>query len=351
MKVSLMFFAGRAAPIDQGSPLYQLLLDAAALADEAGMTAVWTPERHFSQFGGTFPNPSVVSAAVAVTTKRLRIRAGSVISPLHDPLRIAEEWAVVDNLSNGRVELSFGSGWNTNDFVLAPDRYEDRREAMRRDIDTVKALWSGQPVTRRNGSGQEIEVRTLPCPVQAELPIWLTAQSDATFDSAARSGLPVLTNLNFNSPDTLARRCAAYRQAADSTGQNGRTSVALMLPTYLAPTDAAARRQSAEPLRDYLRQNLNLRADFAAGKRPATQASPPTPDEIEQIVEAGVRRVQDWAGLIGAPPTVAARLDAFEAQGIDEIACLVDFGTDHQSTMASLGLLAELATSSSAPTN
>ena len=68
-----------------------------------GFKAVWTPERHFHAFGGLYPNPAVTSAAVAAITTRVRVRAGSVVLPLHNPIRVAEEWAVVDNLSQGRV--------------------------------------------------------------------------------------------------------------------------------------------------------------------------------------------------------------------------------------------------------
>ena len=65
---------------------------------------VWTPERHLHAFGGLFPSSSVISAALAASTQRIRIRAGSVVLPLHSPIRVAEEWSVVDNLSTGRVK-------------------------------------------------------------------------------------------------------------------------------------------------------------------------------------------------------------------------------------------------------
>ena len=123
-----MFFAGSDRP--GADDLYSLVRQAAQFADHAGFRAVWTPERHFHEFGGLFPNPWVLGAALAALTERVQIRAGSLISPLHDPIRIAEEWAVVDNLSNGRVAISFGAGWNADDFVFYPDRYAVR-EARR----------------------------------------------------------------------------------------------------------------------------------------------------------------------------------------------------------------------------
>jgi len=96
LEFSLFYFAGDE---DLGVDKYQLLTEGAKFADQNGFTAVWSPERHFHAFGGIFPNPSVTSAALAMVTNRVQIRAGSVVLPLHDPLRVAEEWSVVDNLS------------------------------------------------------------------------------------------------------------------------------------------------------------------------------------------------------------------------------------------------------------
>ncbi|HEX7241967.1 MAG TPA: MupA/Atu3671 family FMN-dependent luciferase-like monooxygenase, partial [Longimicrobiaceae bacterium] len=152
---SLFYFGGSAEGSARGR--YRLLLEGAKWADRNGFTAVWTPERHFHAFGGLYPNPSVTSAALATVTERVRLRAGSVVLPLHDPIRVAEEWAVVDNLSDGRVELSFASGWHADDFVLAPERYEGRRDAMFDGIEEVRRLWRGGTVVRTGGRGEPVE--------------------------------------------------------------------------------------------------------------------------------------------------------------------------------------------------
>ncbi|PYR51050.1 MAG: hypothetical protein DMF89_07250, partial [Acidobacteria bacterium] len=89
MEFGIMFFAGSDRPA--GDDRYALVREAAQFADRHGFSAVWTPERHFHEFGGLFPNPSVLAAALAVMTERVQIRAGSLIAPLHDPVRIAEE--------------------------------------------------------------------------------------------------------------------------------------------------------------------------------------------------------------------------------------------------------------------
>jgi alkanesulfonate monooxygenase SsuD/methylene tetrahydromethanopterin reductase-like flavin-dependent oxidoreductase (luciferase family) len=102
---------------------------------------------------------------------RLQLRSGSLISPLHDAIRIAEEWSLVDQLSAGRVAISFGSGWNVNDFVFFPE-YDTRREIMYKQIDTIRTLWRGEPMTRKNTFGKDVKITLYPKLVQKELPIW-----------------------------------------------------------------------------------------------------------------------------------------------------------------------------------
>jgi methionyl-tRNA formyltransferase len=114
---------------DDGAGLrkYQLLLDGARFADAHGFCAVWTPERHFHAFGGPYPNPSVTGAAVAAVTRNLAVRAGSCVAPLHHPARIAEEWAVIDNLTNGRTGTGHGLGLAPRRFRAAPRKRTPRQ--------------------------------------------------------------------------------------------------------------------------------------------------------------------------------------------------------------------------------
>jgi natural product biosynthesis luciferase-like monooxygenase protein len=337
MRYSLFFFSADGSGTGTGK--YDLLLEAARLIDDSPVAAVWLPERHFAAFGGLYPNPAVLAAAVAARTERIRIRAGSVILPLQDPVRVAEEWSVVDNLSRGRAEIAFGSGWNVNDFALAPQNYEDRRAVMREGIDTVRRLWRGEQVERVNGAGIPVPIGTLPRPVQPELPVWLTAQSEGSFTAAASEGLPVLTNLNFNSPEALARNCALYRDNLPAGGAQ-RAGLALMVHTFVGASDAEAKTAALPPLRDYLHTNLDLRAQFAEGKG---GPSMPAKAKVDAIVERGAERVLDWAGLIGGADSLLERVRFFADRGVDELACLVDFVTDPDAASKSILRLCDLA--------
>src|SRR5262249_11317804 len=140
----LMFFGSDEDAGARGR--YDFLLAAARFADEHGFAAVWLPEPHFARPGSLDPTPAVRPAALPGEPRRVRLRAGSVVLPLHHPLRVAEEWAVVDNLSGGRVELSFAPGWNADDFALKPEHYARRHDVMHDGIRTVQRLWAGETV-------------------------------------------------------------------------------------------------------------------------------------------------------------------------------------------------------------
>ena len=185
---SLFYFASDAG--GSGADRYRLLLEGAKFADEHDFAAVWTPERHFHAFGGLYPNPAVTSAALAAITRRIQIRAGSVVLPLHHPVRVAEEWSVVDNLSGGRVGLSFASGWHANDFAFSPGNYADRKEIMFRGIETIRKLWLGEAVDAQSGDGKAIQIKIQPLPIRPRPPIWITAAGSVeTFRAAGRKGL------------------------------------------------------------------------------------------------------------------------------------------------------------------
>src|SRR5688572_7955406 len=233
MDFGIMFFSSADQQSDESK--YQLLIEVAKFADRNGFSCIWTPERHFHQFGGLFPNPALTTAALSTVTNKIQLRAGSLISPLHHTLRLAEEWSMVDNLSGGRVAISFGSGWNVNDFIFFPERYEKRHAVMYEQIQMLKKLWAGEPLTCMNSFGKEVSVKIYPNPLQKELPIWITSSGNVdTFVSAGTIGANILTHLIGQNLQTLAAKISSYRNAlADSGFEPNQRKVSLMLHTYL----------------------------------------------------------------------------------------------------------------------
>lgn len=345
MQLSLMFFSSDSAELDP----YYLMLEASQLADSNSFAAVWTPERHFDPFGGLFPNPAITSAAIAAVTKNVQVRSGSLVSPLHDVIRIAEEWAMVDQLSNGRAAVSFGSGWNVNDFVFFPDRYHDRRAIMFHQIEAVRELWRTGTITRENSLGKRVSLNVFPRPLQEAIPIWVTSSGNVeTFKDAGRIGANVLTHMAFQTLDALQNKIAAYRAARAGAGMNPHSGiVTLMLHTFLGADTASVKERVKPHLGQYLRAAVELETaaaggggSISGGLKMGIEEMPE--DIIEELVDVAFERYFETASCMGSVENACRRLRTFAGVGVNEVACLIDFGIETASVLASLEYLTEV---------
>jgi natural product biosynthesis luciferase-like monooxygenase protein len=336
LDLSIMFFSDNSQVTSENK--YQLVLEAAKFADEHGFEAIWTPERHFHPFGGIYSSPATLMAALATTTRRIRLRAGSVVLPLADPLRVAEAWAVVDNLSAGRVDLAFASGWNPNDFALARDVYPRLRDVWLERIPEVQRLWRGESVERVNGKGETVQLRIYPEPCQKELPIWLTASRRVeTFVDAGQRGYHVLTMLQGSTLAQLAEKIARYREARRQSGLNPEVGkVTLMLHTFVHRDADHARELVREPFLEYIRSSLDAHQTAFSG------ADQLKSEDLRKVAELSYERYSREASLIGDPSSCLEMVKKCREIGVNDIACLLDFGADVPSVLDSLPYLSKL---------
>ncbi len=338
-----------------GPEKYRLLTEGARFADEHGFTAIWTPERHFHSFGGVYPAPAVAGAAVAAITKRVGIRSGSVVLPLHHPIRVVESWSVVDNLSDGRVGISFASGWQPHDFVLAPENFKRAKQVMFESIETVRKLWRGEAVSFPGPDGKPVSIKTLPRPVQPELPVWITtAGNPETYVQAGRAGANLLTHLLGQSIEELTPKVALYKKARAESGFDPETGVVtLMLHTFVAEEGVDVRGIVRGPLRDYLGTSLDLLKKYAwafpAFKKPVgadagggDEFAGLSEEERDAVLEHAFERYFETSGLFGTPEECVDLVGKLRAIGVSEIACLVDFGIPVETALSGLPALARL---------
>ena len=341
MKFSLFFFDGDGSTSGEGH--YKLLQDSAKYADENGFTAVWTPERHFHAFGGLYPNPSLTSAALSLVTKHIQLRAGSVVLPLHHPVRVAEDWAVIDNLSNGRAALAAASGWTMDEFILSRDPHGSRRTVMWKNLEMIKKLWRGESVEFKDAKGRVVEAKTLPRPLQAELPIWITCQSTESFVEAGRVGANVLTSLLGGTLEDLVPKIATYREAWEQGDHGTKTGmVSLMAHTFLGSDEEEVKRDIREPFGEYLKTHYGLLEQLAKGMGLDVSLDDFSEDDLDAILSYGVDGFIKQRSLIGTPKGCKQLVEAFSRAGVDEICCLIDFVQDYDAVMKSLPYLNEL---------
>ncbi|MGH9760234.1 MAG: MupA/Atu3671 family FMN-dependent luciferase-like monooxygenase, partial [Blastocatellia bacterium] len=269
----------------------------------------------------------------------------SVVLPLHNPLRVAEEWSVVDNLSHGRVGISFASGWAARDFALAPGQYPDRKSLMFDQIKTVQRLWRGESINCLDGNGKQITLAVMPRPVQAELPVWITAAGNPeTFRLAGEMGANLLTHLLGQTVEDLAEKIAVYRRSwrkpeGYSIGSKGGGHVTLMLHTFIGEDMDVVREQVREPFCRYLRSSLDLLDNLGRSMGVDVRASDFTESDFAALLGHAFDRYFASSGLMGTPASCLPMIEQLKDVGVDEVGCLIDFGVDVDLVMSSLRLL------------
>ncbi len=331
MDFSLFYFASEVDPDNK----YKLLIEGARFGDKNGFSAIWTPERHFHEFGGIYPNPAVTGAAIATITENIQIRSGSCVLPLHNPIRVAEEWSVVDNLSNGRVGLSFASGWVMNDFLaFSPGTYEKRHKVLYEGIETVKDLWKGGSIELENPTGPNASVEIHPKPLQKELPIWVTAAGNPeTFRSAGKLGANLLTHLLGQTVEELHDKIEVYREAWKEAGHPGEGHVTLMIHTFIEKDVAVVKEKVRAPFTEYLRNSWGLLRSLGKSIGQDVDDENFKEADLESLLDHAFNRYFDSAALFGTPDSCLNMVNKLSNIGVDELGCLVDFGLDADTTM------------------
>jgi len=187
MPISILRFDLRAPASSPAriEDLYAAALDMAAYGDERGFDAVTVSEHHGVD-DGFLPSPIVMAAMVAGRTKRIRVGISALLAPLHDPLRIAEDLAVLDIASGGRVATTLGLGYRPEEYAMFDRDFAKRGALLDEAVETILTAWRGEPFSYRGRT-----VRVTPQPITKPHPtLLLGGQSKAAARRAARFGLP-----------------------------------------------------------------------------------------------------------------------------------------------------------------
>lgn len=192
--------------------VYAATLAQAELADRLGFDHVWFTEHHFLA-DGYLPAFQPLAGAIAARTERIRISTDIALLPLYHPIRLAEEMAVLDHLSNGRMELGIGMGYVPEEFAAFGVPLKNRVSMTEEGIDILRAAWSDGPFDYHGKRYQLTGVDVHPKPVQAGgPPLWIAAMSTAGAERAARFGTNLLPQ------GKRAEVMDPYREAVAATG-------------------------------------------------------------------------------------------------------------------------------------
>ena len=244
---------------------YREVLYQIELAEDLGFDSVWLGELHFDAALGIMPSINIMAAAIAQRTSRMRIGLGVNIIPMHDPLINAEEGAMVDNLSDGRLEFGVGRGVLTfyDPFKIKP---QVSRERYAEALDILVGAWTQDNFSYEGKHFQVREASVVPRPVQKPHPPLTVAASGSqgVFDMAAKRRMGVMAGLFLTSMDTLKDRATTYRQVEKDAGLEPLPDfMKILQPTFTSETVAGAQEAtlaSVDHYFDALKVNLSTPA-------------------------------------------------------------------------------------------
>ncbi len=170
--------------------LYAEMLEEISSAEELGFESAWLTEHHFLN-DGYCPSLLLTAAAIAARTKKIRIGTGVLLLPLHDPIRIAEDAAVVDLISGGRLILGLGLGYRKEEFDGFDVSLKERKGRMDEGIEILQKSWADEPFSFQGRYHSYEKVNVTPKPVQKPIPIWIGAFTEPAIRRAARIGAPL----------------------------------------------------------------------------------------------------------------------------------------------------------------
>ena len=206
-------------------------------AEDTGVGSVWLAEYHFNA-GRVLASPVTIASAIAARTERLRIGLAVLLLPLANPVRVAEEIATLDHISNGRVEFGVGRGTFPNVHEGFGVPFTESRARFEEGLEVIRSAWTNQSFSFHGDYYTIDELEVTPKPFQApHPPITVGVTSAESFAITGRMGYPLIVNPSrvFTLAD-LAEHIQDYRKAWKDAGHEGEGKVGLRVPIYVADT-------------------------------------------------------------------------------------------------------------------
>lgn len=284
--------------------LYSQVLEQARRAEQLGYDTFWVAEHHFHEYGAV-PNPAVFLAALSQQTSRLRLGTAISILTFHNPLTVAENYALVDQLSQGRLALGVGSGYLKHEFDGYGVDPAAKRERFDENLMLVERLLRGERVTHGGRFNTIRGVRLNVQPVQDPVPLYVAILRREAAYHVGRQGRRMLfvPYAAVDDFEEIGQMMQDYRRGLAEAGiEDAAGMAAVALHTHVAPTDEAARERAAHAFDLYVDTRLYARKQV-----------------YDDIIASGL-------SLFGSPRTVAGKLERLAAMGLDHVMSLHNFG-------------------------
>ena len=286
------------------SELYEQVLSQAELADTLGYDTFWVAEHHFHEYGAV-PNPAIMLAAIAQRTKRLRLGTAISILTFHNPLTVAESYAMLDVLSGGRVMYGVGSGYLSHEFEGYGVDPAEKRDRFDDTLAAVKQLLSGQRTSYAGKFHNFTDVKLNVEPIQKPIPIFVAVlrKEVAYYIGKQGNNLLCVPYASVEKFEDIADIVSEFRRGRAESGKPAdENSLVVALHTHVAETDKKAREAAEKPFNLYVESRL--------------YAKKSTYDDA----------MKNGLHLFGSASTVANKLIELKKMGVGHVMALQNFG-------------------------
>jgi alkanesulfonate monooxygenase SsuD/methylene tetrahydromethanopterin reductase-like flavin-dependent oxidoreductase (luciferase family) len=330
MRFSTFFFF-QAPPGHRHADIIHRELEQIVWSEELGFDGIWLTEHHFIDYGLSV-DPASLAAAAASRTRRIRIGLAAAILPFHDPIRLAEQMALVDILANGRLDVGVGRGNRPAEFRGYRVPQQESRERFDEAVTIMTRAWTQERFSFDGRFFQVPEVRVIPKPLQQpHPPLYQVCVTPDGIENTALRGWPMLNSVLFGPVEQLIGNRDKYVATLQKAGRSDEEIRSLLArwgvsrQIYVAPTDrqALAEAKDAELwYQDSFRRFI-------------------LPERIEEAhpsLQPGFRFMAEklstitWEGLVaetlafGSPDTVARHIERMRAMGVGQVMCWMNFG-------------------------
>ena len=270
-------------------------------AEAWGLDGVWLGEMHFTPARSVLSAPIVVASSIATRTRRLRIGMAVQVLPLNNPLRIAEEAATVDQISQGRFDFGIGRSGFPRVYDVYGIPYAESQARFLEALEIILEAWKGEPFSYKGRYWSFENATVSPRPYQLpHPPLRMAATTEETFPRVGEMGLPIFVGLRGMDITTLRRHVEAYRKAWRDAGHAGTGNVYLRVPVYAAePSRRRSRNRSRAP-------RSTSAARPTCSRRPSDAQAPGLPSACRRASKGSprCRTSRSWpsASPSAAPP-------------------------------------------------
>jgi alkanesulfonate monooxygenase SsuD/methylene tetrahydromethanopterin reductase-like flavin-dependent oxidoreductase (luciferase family) len=329
---------------------YRDTLDQAAHAETLGFDSVWPVEQHFNPDLSIMPAPLLMLAALAERTRTLRLGIAIILLPLSHPLRVAEEIATLDVISNGRVEFGIGRGAVPNHFRAFGVPIAENRDRFVEGLEVIRQAWTSDRVSF-HGRFFDIErVAVVPKPVQQpHPPIGVAVNSEETLAMTGRMGLPIYVAAQVNPFHRIKRFLPIYHDARQAAGHPAATAndITILTPLYVGESAAQVRREVEPSIRHFLSTVTSLYGASGTAPpglaRPRSDAAANLKETLERLARMTYEQVCERMAVFDTPEACVERLQGFRKDfGMGRVICWFNPGgqVPHAQVMRSMEMFA-----------